>query len=66
MQFGRLYQAGLAYCERLTDFPPLHAALHFSQKQVAEIAATVINKNLWTRLKLAYGAIPVAERANSS
>jgi hypothetical protein len=30
MQFGRLYQAGLAYCERLTDFPPLHAALHFS------------------------------------
>ncbi|MGH6919715.1 MAG: LamG-like jellyroll fold domain-containing protein [Geminicoccaceae bacterium] len=59
-------EAALAYCEGLTDydlpgFPPLHAALaeHFSQKQVAEIAATVINMNLWTRLKL--GAIPVAE-----
>jgi hypothetical protein len=62
-----------AYCEGLTDydlpgFLSLHAALaeHFSQKQVAEIAATVINMNLWTRLKLAQGAIPVAERANPS
>jgi hypothetical protein len=47
----------------LPGFPPLHAALaeHFSQKQVAEIAATGINKNLWTRLKLAQSAIPVAE-----
>jgi hypothetical protein len=44
------------------DCRPLHAGLaeHFSQKQIAEIAATVINKNLWTRLQLAKGAIPVA------
>lgn len=66
--FAEAEQGALAYCEGLTDydlprFPPLHAALaeHFSQKQVAEIAATVINMNLWTRLKRAQGAIPVAE-----
>jgi hypothetical protein len=47
----------------LPGFPPLHAALaeHCSQKQTAEIAATVINMNLRRRLKLARGAIPVAE-----
>jgi hypothetical protein len=52
----------------LPEIPPLYAALaeHFSQKQLAEIAATGINKNLWTRLKLAQSAIPVAESANSS
>ena len=45
------------------DCRPLHAGLaeHFSQKQIAEIAATVIDMNLWTRLKLAPSAIPVAE-----
>jgi hypothetical protein len=45
------------------DFPPLHAPLPelFSQKQVAEIAVTVINDNLRRRLKLAQRAIPVAE-----
>jgi hypothetical protein len=58
-------EAAPAYCEGLTDydlpgFPPLHAALaeRFPQKQ---IAATVIDMNLWTRPKLAQGAIPVAE-----
>jgi hypothetical protein len=37
------------------DCRPLHAGLaeNFSQKQVAEIAATGINENFWTRLKLA-------------
>jgi hypothetical protein len=61
-------QAALAHCEGLTDhdlpgFPPLHAALaeQFSQKQVAEIAAAVIDMDLWTRLKLVQVAIPVAE-----
>jgi hypothetical protein len=61
-------EAALAYCEGLTDYdlpglPPLHAGLAepFAQKQVAEIAATGINKNLWTRLKLAQSAIPVPE-----
>ena len=66
--FSEAEQAALAYCEGLTDydlpgFLPLHAAPaeHFSQKQVAEIAATVISMDLWPRLKLAQGAIPVAE-----
>jgi hypothetical protein len=61
-------KAALADCDGLTDcdlpgFPPLHAALAepFSQKQVAEIAATGIDMNLWTRRELAQGAIPVAE-----
>ena len=39
----------------LPGLPPPAAVLaeHFSQKQVAEIAATGINENFWTRLKLA-------------
>ncbi|WP_226782770.1 carboxymuconolactone decarboxylase family protein [Oceaniglobus trochenteri] len=59
-------QAALAYCEGLTaydlpGFAALHDALkaHFDEKAIAEIAAIVINMNLWTRLKLAQGAIPV-------
>ena len=65
--FSAPEQAALAYCEGLTSydlpgFPPLHEALtkHFSETEIAEIAAIVINMNLWTRLKLAQGAIPVA------
>jgi hypothetical protein len=52
----------------LTDYdlpglPPLHAGLAepFSQEQIAEIAATVIDMNLRRRLQLAQSAIPVAE-----
>jgi len=30
----------------------------FSTVEIAEIAAIVINMNLWTRLKLAQGATP--------
>lgn len=59
-------QVALAYCEGLTDydlkgFPAMHGALtqFFDEKQIAEIAALVINMNLWTRLKLAQGATPV-------
>ena len=59
-------QAALAYCEGLTaydlkGFGPLHDALgdHFTETEIAEIAAIVINMNLWTRLKLAQGAVPV-------
>jgi len=62
-------QAALAYCEGLTDyalagFPALHDSLstHFDEKQIAEIAALVINMNLWTRLKLAQGATPTEKR----
>lgn len=61
-------QAALAYCEGLTaydlpGFAALHDALtaHFDEKQIAEIAAIVINMNLWTRLKLAQGQVPVME-----
>jgi AhpD family alkylhydroperoxidase len=66
--FGPEEQAALAYCEGLTaydlpGFAALHEALavHFTEKQVAEIAAIVINMNLWTRLKLAQGQVPVQE-----
>ncbi|WP_431964250.1 carboxymuconolactone decarboxylase family protein [Actinacidiphila sp. bgisy160] len=58
-------RAALAYCEGLTDydlntFPALHEELinHFNETEVAEIAAVIINMNVWTRLKLAQGAVP--------
>jgi AhpD family alkylhydroperoxidase len=66
--FSAAEQAALAYCEALTDydlagFPAVHAVLaaHFDERVIAEIAAIVINMNLWTRLKLAQGATPVVE-----
>lgn len=66
--FGDAEKATLAYCEGLTEydlagFPALHASLSalFDEKQIAEIATLVINMNLWTRLKLAQGATPVAK-----
>lgn len=59
-------RAALRYCDALTDgrgrdFQSVHddTAKHFSEKEIAEIAAIVINMNLWTRLKLAQGATPV-------
>ena len=58
-------RVALAYCEGLTLFrheeiPALHKELrlHFTEREVAEIAAVVINMNVWTRLKLAQGATP--------
>ncbi len=64
--FSPAEQAALAYCEGLTEydlpgFAALHEALaaHFGESEIAEIAAIVINMNLWTRLKLAQGAVPV-------
>jgi AhpD family alkylhydroperoxidase len=58
-------RAALAYCEGLTDydliaFPTLHGDLtdYFTATQIAELAAVVINMNVWTRLKLAQGAVP--------
>jgi AhpD family alkylhydroperoxidase len=67
---SRLYSeqesAALAYCDALTDgnqpgFDARHAAVleHFSEIQIAELAAIIINMNVWTRLKLAQGAVPV-------
>lgn len=61
-------RCALAYAEALTaydlaTFPARHAALttHFDEVAIAEIAAVVINMNLWTRLKLAQGAVPVED-----
>lgn len=61
-------RSALAYAEALTaydlaSFSARHAALtsHFDQTAIAEIAAVVINMNLWTRLKLAQGAVPVEQ-----
>ncbi len=62
-------QAALAYTEALTRiadttvadrFQRYHDELgaHFAPAQVIEIAAIVINMNVWTRLKLAEGATP--------
>ena len=57
--------AALAYCDALNDgtmpgFHDVHVQLagHFSERAIAEIAAIVINMNVWTRLKLAQGATP--------
>ena len=59
-------RCALAYCEALTDydltcFAARHETLatHFDETAIAEIAAIVINMNLWTRLKLAQGQVPV-------
>ena len=62
-------RAALAYTEALTrvadatvadDFGLRHAALaaHFSPEGILEIIGIVINMNVWTRLKLAEGAMP--------
>jgi AhpD family alkylhydroperoxidase len=66
--FSAAQQAALRYCEALSGydlagFPATHSALaeHFDEKTIAEIAAIIINMNLWTRLKLAQGAMPVAD-----
>lgn len=32
---------------------------YFSAEEIAEIAAIVINMNVWTRLKLAQGQLPI-------
>ena len=68
--FSKAERAALAYCEALTrydlpGFPTTHDALvaHFDERAIAEIAAIVINMNVWTRLKLAQGQVPVADRA---
>jgi AhpD family alkylhydroperoxidase len=63
--FSGAERAALAYCEALTmydlgQFARAHDDLreHFDEAGVAEIAAVVINMNVWTRLKLAQGATP--------
>lgn len=59
-------RAAFTYCEILTIFDQARfaaahdeVAKHFSEVEIAEIAAVIINMNVWTRLKLAQGATPV-------
>jgi len=66
--FSETERCALSYCEALTTydlpvFQSAHASLtsFFEEKAIAEIAALVINMNLWTRLKLAQGQVPVEE-----
>ena len=66
--YTKVEKAVLAYCDVLTDginkdFQKYHDALtvYFNEKEIAEIAAVIINMNLWTRLKLAQGQIPFEE-----
>jgi AhpD family alkylhydroperoxidase len=66
--FSLAEKVALAYCEGLTLYDDAHFArlhdelrLHFDEKEIAEIAAVIINMNVWTRLKLAQGAVPTAE-----
>ncbi|MGW5580384.1 carboxymuconolactone decarboxylase family protein [Micromonospora chokoriensis] len=67
-------RAALAYAEALTriadatsarPFQDLHDGLaaHFTEDEILEIAAVVINMNIWTRLKLAEGAMPGVNNA---
>ncbi len=58
-------RAALDYCDALnegsrTGFQAVHdaARAQFSERGIAELAAIVINMNVWTRLKLAQGATP--------
>ena len=68
--FSQAEKVALAYCEGLTlydlgHFAELHDELrvHFDEQEVAEIAAVIINMNVWTRLKLAQGATPAADES---
>lgn len=65
--FHPMEAAALDYCEVLTEFDvqrfgTAHRALtmHFGEREIADIAAVIINMNVWTRLKLAQGAVPSA------
>lgn len=58
-------KVALAYCDALTigthqHFQQYHDAMckHYSETEIAEIAAIIINMNIWTRLKLAQGQVP--------
>lgn len=63
--FDEKEKTALQYCDVLTEgtnkgFQAYHDDMvnHFSEREIAEIAAIVINMNLWTRLKLAQGQVP--------
>jgi hypothetical protein len=50
----------VADTDRDTQFQRFHDALaeHFSPEEMLAIVGVVINMNMWTRLKLAEGAMP--------
>ena len=63
-------RAALAYCDVLTlqaetsaqhPFQEVHDRLaeHFSEREITDVAAIVINMNAWTRFKMASGEMPV-------
>ena len=61
-------KAAMAYCDALNEgvkvgFQKYHSAMtqYYSDVEIAEIAAIVINMNVWTRLKLAQGETPYFE-----
>jgi AhpD family alkylhydroperoxidase len=67
--FTEAERAALQYAEALTrvsdtsvmqSFQRFHDELadHFDEAAMREIAAVIINMNIWTRLKLAEGAMP--------
>lgn len=66
--FSEKEKVALFYCDVLTEgnnknFQKYHDAMmqHFSEVEIAEVAAIVINMNVWTRLKLAQGETPYFE-----
>lgn len=70
--FSPAERAALAYAEALTrcadttvegQFQPYHDDLvdHFDTDQILDIIGIVINMNVWTRLKLAEGAMPTQQ-----
>jgi AhpD family alkylhydroperoxidase len=70
--FSDAERAALDYAEVVTRaadtsaasrLPKVHNELvvHFSETEILEIVAVVINMNIWTRLKLAEGAMPVPD-----
>jgi len=66
--YTKVEKVALAYCDVLTegkskDFHKYHndLAKYFNEKEIAEIAAIVINMNVWTRLKLAQGETPYSD-----
>ena len=70
--FSDAERAALDYAEVLTRaadttaasrLPQVHdeLAVHFSETEILDIVAVVINMNIWTRLKLAEGAMPAPD-----
>jgi AhpD family alkylhydroperoxidase len=70
--FSDAERAALAYAEALTraadttwgqSFQQSHDALadHFDEGQMLEIVGVVVNMNVWTRVKLAQGAMPAPD-----